>query len=60
MSTGNYLSMCRRLWRRACEWDGIDPDAKFVSFSGNNHWAKKYNAVFEIRKFREAVRLRKE
>jgi hypothetical protein len=33
------------LWIKACEADGIDPDSKFVVFSKDNRWAKKYNTL---------------
>lgn len=32
----------QELWKKACEHDGIDPKAKFVSFSKDNPWMKKY------------------
>ena len=60
MSAENYVEMCRRLWRKACEWEGVDPVAEFVGFSDKNPWAKKHSAVFNEEKYREAVRLRKE
>ena len=31
------------LWIKACEQDGIEPSSKFVVFSKDNRWAKKYN-----------------
>jgi hypothetical protein len=34
-----------RLWRKACEAEGIDPVAKFVVFSPNNNYANLYNAM---------------
>ena len=33
----------RDLWVKACEYDKIDPNSKFVVFSKDNPWAKKYN-----------------
>jgi hypothetical protein len=33
----------KQLWIKACEQDGIDPSSKFVVFSKDNRWAKKYN-----------------
>jgi len=33
------------LWIKACEADGIDPHSKFVIFSKDNRWAKKYNTL---------------
>jgi hypothetical protein len=35
----------RQLWIKACEQDGIEPSSKFVVFSKNNRWAKKYNTL---------------
>jgi hypothetical protein len=35
----------RDLWIKACELDGIDPTSKFVVFSKDNRWAKKYNTL---------------
>jgi hypothetical protein len=29
----------RRLWRRACAFDGIDPSTSFVVFTENNPYA---------------------
>jgi hypothetical protein len=31
------------LWELACAWDHVAPDSKFVIWSGDNPWAKKYN-----------------
>jgi len=33
----------RELWKKACEYDGIPPDSKFVTFSKDNPYAKLYN-----------------
>jgi len=33
------------LWIKACEQDGIEPSSKFVVFSKDNRWAKKYNTL---------------
>jgi hypothetical protein len=30
------------MWRKACEHDGIDPDADSVVFSKNNPWEERY------------------
>lgn len=35
----------RDLWIKACETDDIEPSSKFVVFSKDNRWAKKYNAL---------------
>jgi hypothetical protein len=45
------------LWKLACEADGISPDSKFVEFSENNYWAKKYNtAMMLYAKYQVAMR----
>lgn len=36
------------LWNKACDHDGIDRDAKFVVFSKDNPWAKRYNASMAL------------
>lgn len=33
----------KEIWIKACEWDSINPDAKFVVFSDENPWAARYN-----------------
>ena len=33
----------RELWRKACEFDEIDPSSKFVVFSPENKFATFYN-----------------
>ena len=35
----------KQLWNKACEHDGISPNALFVVFSESNPWAKKYNQL---------------
>lgn len=35
----------KELWRKACEYDGIPPDAVFVCFSKENPYADFYNRV---------------
>jgi hypothetical protein len=35
----------RELWNRACKWDEIPPESKFVVFSVENPWAEVYNAA---------------
>lgn len=34
-----------QLWIKACKHDGIDPTSKFVIFTKDNPWAKKYNTL---------------
>ena len=33
----------KQLWDKACEYDRIPFDSKFVVFSDHNPWMKKYN-----------------
>lgn len=33
----------KELWVLACEFDGIEPGAKFVVWSDKNPYARKYN-----------------
>jgi len=33
------------VWARACEFEGIPTDSKFVVFSDTNKWAKLYNEL---------------
>jgi len=42
-----------QLWNKACEFDRISPNSKFVVFSAKNPWAKKYNtlAVLMLKSF---------
>jgi hypothetical protein len=35
------------LWAKACRYDGIPADAKFVSFSEDNPYMKKYTTLFD-------------
>ena len=43
----NYIvglrNTARQLWIKACEFDGISPDSKFVVFSDGNRFAVFYN-----------------
>lgn len=39
----------RDLWILACKHDGIDPDSKFVVFSKDNRWIRKYNTLARLR-----------
>jgi hypothetical protein len=32
-----------QLWQLACQYDGIAPESKFVVFSQDNPFARKYN-----------------
>ena len=44
----------RTLWAKACAHDGIDPAAKFVTWSDDNPYEKAYNAA--MAKLQGAVR----
>ena len=33
----------KALWNKACDYEGIDRESKFVIFSDDNPWAVKYN-----------------
>lgn len=35
----------KELWRRACAFDEIPPESKFVVFSLDNPWVRVYNAA---------------
>jgi hypothetical protein len=37
------------LWNLACKHDNIEPSSKFVVFSTENPWAKKYNTLLYLR-----------
>lgn len=54
------LFKCKRLWRRACEHDGIDPKESFVAFSDNNPFVREYEAAFREFRGEEAVPARSE
>lgn len=41
MGTKTYT--IQQLWHLACQFDDIDPRDKFVVFSADNPYAKKYN-----------------
>jgi hypothetical protein len=48
----NQRALLKRLWRKACQADGIDPKDKFVDielFSTGNQALKDYN--FELRRY---------
>jgi hypothetical protein len=44
----------KRLWRKACQHEGIDPKEKFVVFSNDNPFNKDYN--YEMGKYLNMVR----
>ena len=41
--TSELESRVKNLWRKACEWDKILPESKFVVFSDDNPYLKEYN-----------------
>jgi hypothetical protein len=47
----NFCEMCDRLYRRACEHDGIDPEASVVIFSKGNPYKAKLDIVFDQAKY---------
>lgn len=55
----NYVQMCDRLYHKACEFDGIDPDASITVFSEENPYGKKFKAVFNQEKYDRSRRLAK-
>ena len=38
-----------QLWKEACKLDDIEPSSKFVVFSKDNAFAKKYNTLLLLR-----------
>jgi hypothetical protein len=48
----------KRLWFKACEYDGIDPRAMFVVHSDDNPYRKKYYRA--VRKLQETIQERGE
>ena len=38
----------QELWTLACKEEGIPPDSKFVVFSDNNYWAKRYDKAVSL------------
>lgn len=38
-----------RLWRLACLYDGVNPDASFVVFSDENPFAAAYDELMALR-----------
>jgi len=53
----NYVEMCDRLWNKACEFDGIDPQGTMFVFSNGNKYREKFNAVYDHCKYALAKRL---
>lgn len=42
----------RGLWKKACDWEKIPPDSKFVVFSDDNPYTREYNeAVGQLLRF---------
>ena len=40
-----WANTARVLWEKACEFDGIPPDSKFVVFSEENKYAKLHGVA---------------
>ena len=38
----------QKLWKRACEFDNVSPEAPFIVFSENNKYAKRHDRVMGI------------
>lgn len=47
--------LAKKLWRKACLFDGIEPEARFASFSAENPYAIKAGraAILAIRLLRQ-------
>jgi rubrerythrin len=44
----------RELWIKACQWEGIPPESKFVAFSENNPYMKEYHeAMGRLLRFKQ-------
>ena len=55
----NYIAMVDRLYRRACDEEGIDPKADITDFSDTNVYGRKFKAVYNEEKYQKARRLAK-
>ena len=44
----NAKRLLKALWIKACRHDGIDPAAKFVTFSDDNPHMKRYNKIMHL------------
>lgn len=40
--------LLKELWKQACEYDDIEPEAKFVVFSDDNPYLPKYNKYLSM------------
>ena len=38
----------KELWLKACRFDGIDPNSKFIVFSDKNPFTEKYNRAMSL------------
>ncbi|MDD5412097.1 MAG: hypothetical protein PHF31_11910 [Methylobacter sp.] len=43
LADNEFASEAKELWRKACEYEGIEPGSGFVSFSENNPYMKMYD-----------------
>ncbi len=41
-------ALARRLWNKACDWDKIPPESRFVAFSRNNPYAEMNNRAMIV------------
>lgn len=46
-SKGDTMTI-KELWNKACDHDGIARNSKFVVFSADNPWAKRYNTAIGL------------
>lgn len=45
MITQNINRLHQALWIKACRFDSIPIDSKFVVFTAKNHYADRYNKI---------------
>ncbi len=44
----NAKRLLKALWIKACRFDGIPIDSKFVVFSKENHYANRHNKISRL------------
>ena len=44
----NYTLTPKAIWGKACKYDKIPADSKFVVFSPKNPWAKEYDKAMKM------------
>jgi len=45
---GTLRYTIKEAWRYACQEEGVSEDTKFVVFSDDNQWAKRYNKAMSL------------